>query len=84
MHPASFAEFNSAFLTEACPRAQRTGTPNPASPIRIIAAGFATAYTLSIWPDVIVGLAIGVMNADAAREVWTAARKEHGAAQAAP
>ncbi len=52
--------------------------------IAIIAAGFATAYTLSIWPDVIVGLAIGVMNADAAREVWTAARKEHGAAPAEP
>lgn len=52
--------------------------------IAIIAAGFATAYTLSVWPDVIVGLAIGVMNADAAREVWTAARKEHGAAQAEP
>jgi len=34
----------------------------------------------SAWPDLIVGLAIAAMNADAAREVWNAARDEHGAA----
>ena len=44
--------------------------------IGIIAAGVVTAYTFSAWPDVIVGLAIAAMNADAAREVWTAARSE--------
>ena len=43
----------------------------------IIAAGFVTAYTLSGWPDLIVGLGIAAMNADAAREVWSAAREEH-------
>ena len=48
----------------------------------IIAAGLATAYTLSAWPDLIVGLGIAAMNADAARDVWTAARKEHGPAEA--
>ena len=48
--------------------------------IAIIAAGFVTAYTLSGWPDLIVGLGIAVMNADAAREVWSAAREEHMAA----
>jgi len=48
--------------------------------VAIIAAGFVTAYTLSGWPDLIVGLGIMAMNADAAREVWSAAREEHRAA----
>ncbi len=43
----------------------------------IILAGLVTAYTLSGWPDLIIGLGIAVLNADAAREVWSAARKEH-------
>jgi Co/Zn/Cd efflux system component len=45
--------------------------------VAIIAAGFVTAYTCSGWPDLIVGLGIAAMNADAAREVWRAAREEH-------
>ena len=45
--------------------------------VAIIAAGFVTAYTLSGWPDLIVGLGIAAMNADAAREVWSAAYEEH-------
>ena len=45
--------------------------------IAIIAAAGATAYTLSAWPDFIVGLGIAAMNADAAREVWKSAREEH-------
>ncbi|MGV1955509.1 cation transporter [Agrobacterium sp. 22-214-1] len=49
--------------------------------IAIIAAGLVTAFLWnSAWPDLIVGIAIAAMNADAAREVWTAARSEHGAA----
>ncbi len=48
--------------------------------VAIIATGFVTAYTLSGWPDLIVGLGIAAMNADAAREVWSAAREEHKAA----
>lgn len=48
--------------------------------VAIIATGFVTAYTLSGWPDLIVGLGIAAMNADAAREVWRAAREEHRAA----
>lgn len=47
----------------------------------IIAAGLVTAATVSAWPDLIVGLGIALMNADAAREVWTAARAEHRAAR---
>ena len=51
--------------------------------IAIIAAGLVTAlFWLSAWPDLLVGLAIGAMNADAAREVWEAAREEHRDAKA--
>ena len=49
--------------------------------IAIIGAGLVTAYLWpSVWPDVIVGLAIAAMNIGAAREVWEAAREEHRAA----
>lgn len=50
--------------------------------IAIIAAGFVTAATGSGWADIVVGIGIALMNADAAREVWTAAREEHAAAKA--
>lgn len=50
--------------------------------IAIIAAGLATAATGSRWPDLIVGLGIAAMNADAAHEVFEAASEEH--AQAKP
>jgi Co/Zn/Cd efflux system component len=50
--------------------------------LAIIGAGLLTAYTLSHWPDLIVGLGIAAINADAAREVWNAAREEHKSAQA--
>jgi Co/Zn/Cd efflux system component len=48
--------------------------------IAIVAAGFVTAFTLSVWPDIIVGLGIAAMNATAAKEVWDAARAEGEAA----
>jgi Co/Zn/Cd efflux system component len=49
----------------------------------IIAAGLVTAFLwASAWPDLIVGLGIAVMNADAAREIWQAARDEHKTAEA--
>ena len=48
--------------------------------VAIIAAAFVTGYTRSAWPDLIVGLGIAAMNADAAREVYRAAREEHRAA----
>jgi Co/Zn/Cd efflux system component len=50
--------------------------------VAIIVAGLVTAYSLSAWPDLMVGLGIAAMNADAARQVWTAARKEHVSAKA--
>ena len=44
--------------------------------IAIIGAAFMTAYTLSGWPDLIVGLGIVALNATAAHEVWKAAHQE--------
>jgi Co/Zn/Cd efflux system component len=49
--------------------------------VAIIAAGLLTAYTRSGWPDLVVGLAIAALNADAARQVWRTARTEHLAAR---
>ncbi len=45
--------------------------------IAIILAGLATLVWYSGWPDLIVGLGIAIMNADAAKEIWEAAREEH-------
>jgi Co/Zn/Cd efflux system component len=46
--------------------------------VAIIATGAVTAFWWhSAWPDLIVGIGIAVMNADAAREVFEAAREEH-------
>jgi len=45
--------------------------------IAIIAAGLVTVFYRSAWPDLIVGLGIALLNADAAREVWQAASREH-------
>ena len=44
--------------------------------VAIVAAGFTTAYTCSVWPDLLVGLGIAAVNADAAREVYSTARLE--------
>src|SRR6476660_3980953 len=44
--------------------------------VAIIGAGLVTAYTLSVWPDLVIGLGIFFMNLDAAREVYAAARRE--------
>ncbi len=50
--------------------------------VAIIAAGLATAFVWhSAWPDLIVGLAIAALNADAAHDVWTAAREERAEAK---
>lgn len=43
----------------------------------IIGAAGVTAWASSPWPDLIVGLGIFVINLDAAREVYSAARQEH-------
>ena len=48
--------------------------------VAIIVAGLVTAILWhSVWPDLVVGIGIACMNMDAAREIWSAAREEHGA-----
>jgi Co/Zn/Cd efflux system component len=49
--------------------------------VAIIAAGLLTALAGSNWPDLIIGLAIAALNANAAREVYEEARAEHFAAR---
>ena len=44
--------------------------------LAIIAAGGVTFFWSSAWPDLIVGLGILLMNLDAAREVYVAARRD--------
>jgi Co/Zn/Cd efflux system component len=44
--------------------------------VAIVAAGGVTLFWTSAWPDVVVGLAIFLMNLDAARDVYRAARRE--------
>jgi Co/Zn/Cd efflux system component len=49
--------------------------------VAIILAGAVTAlFWRSAWPDLIVGVGIAIMNANAAREVFEAAHDEHKAA----
>jgi len=45
--------------------------------VAIVAAGLTTMFVQSAWPDLIVGLGIALMNADAAREIYATARAEH-------
>ena len=44
--------------------------------VLIIAAGVVTVFWASVWPDVAVGLVIGVINLHAAKEVFEQARAE--------
>lgn len=44
--------------------------------IAIMIAGFITLQWHSGWPDLIVGIGIAALNADAAKSVWKAAKQE--------
>jgi Co/Zn/Cd efflux system component len=67
-------------LTRAAFLSARNDT---AANLAIIIAGLVTAYLWhSAWPDLIVGVGIAAMNADAAREIWEAAHRERRAARA--
>jgi Co/Zn/Cd efflux system component len=50
--------------------------------IAIIVMGIVTVWTLSGWPDLVLGLVIIVVNVSAAKEVWDTAQQEHLAAKA--
>ncbi|WP_091493927.1 cation transporter [Microbacterium pygmaeum] len=47
--------------------------------VAIIIVGVLTFRFATGWLDIIVGVGIGLLNADAARAVWKAARRETGA-----
>ena len=49
--------------------------------VAIIVAAGLTVATASGWPDLVAGLGIAAMNADAAAEVWGAARREQAEAR---
>lgn len=44
--------------------------------IAIVIVGVLTIWFATGWLDIVVGIAIGILNADAARAVWAAARRE--------
>jgi Co/Zn/Cd efflux system component len=50
--------------------------------IAIILVAIATIWLQTGWLDIVLGLAIGLLNADAARAVWRAARDERLAEEA--
>jgi Co/Zn/Cd efflux system component len=50
--------------------------------IAIMAAAGVTALWPSIWPDIVVGAGIAVLNADSAKEIWEAARRDQSEAAA--
>lgn len=50
-----------------------------AANVAIIGAGLLTATTPSAWPDLVVGIAIALLNLDAAKEVWDAATAQSAA-----
>ena len=49
--------------------------------IAIILAGLLTVVFPSAWPDLLVGIGVAAMNADAAREVFIVAKREHAEAK---
>lgn len=46
--------------------------------VAIILAGGVTWFWPTLWPDLAVGAGIALLNADSAREIFAAAREEHG------
>lgn len=49
--------------------------------VAIIAAGLVTMFWWSAWPDLVVGVAVAILNADAAREIWETAREERASSR---
>ncbi len=80
LHLARFRAGGGSLMRAAFLSARNDALAN----VGIIAAGFLTAVTGSIWPDLAVGLAIFTMNLDAAFEVHRAARSERDLAGSRP
>lgn len=55
----------------------KVGDPEPPDPL-----GLVTAWTLSGWPDLVLGVVIVALNASAAKEIWETATEEQLAARA--
>lgn len=75
---ARFRHASGSLTRAAFPSARNDAFAN----IAIVVTGLITLRWASAWPDLIVGLAIATMNADAAKSVWNAACEEHSAAKA--
>ena len=50
--------------------------------VLIIVVAVITAWTLSGWPDIVLGIVIVALNGTAAKEVWELAEEERLAAKA--
>lgn len=48
----------------------------------LVALAGVTAWAGSGWPDIVLGVALVLLNGSAAKEIWEAATEEHLAAQA--
>ncbi|MBN8489909.1 MAG: hypothetical protein J0M00_00550 [Burkholderiales bacterium] len=73
---ARFRHASGSLARAAFPSARNDAFAN----IAIVVTGLITLRWASAWPDLVVGLAIAAMNADAAKSVWHAARDEHATA----
>lgn len=79
MAPSSFRSSRGSLTRAAFLSARNDAFAN----VAIVLTGLVTAFVWrSAWPDLVVGLAIAALNADAAREVWEAAEKEGETARA--
>lgn len=75
---ARFRHHSGSLTRAAFLSARNDGLAN----LAIIAGGLVTAILWrSAWPDLIVGLVIALINMDAAKEVWNAAREEERATE---
>jgi len=75
---ARFRHHTSSLMRAAFLSARNDALAN----IAIMIAGLVTLQWYSGWPDLIVGVGIAILNADAAKSVWEAARQEHLSAKA--
>ena len=67
-----FRHHSGSLTRAACLSARNDAYAN----VAIIAAGLVTAATLSVWPDLLVGLGIALLNADASQVLAAAQGKQ--------